>query len=141
MLAVCLWVFMGSVAQQFPLGRFKDFNLPQYYAPPHATQMKSLLQGAEALPQDGGRILIKQLKLQTFREDGAGEFILLAEDCLYDPEQRSAHSPGALEMKTADGLFFTVGEGFLYRETESSLIISNRVHTVIQTGGKTVSIP
>jgi len=35
-------------------------------------------------------------------------------------------------MKTADGQFFTEGEGFLWRQNESILTISNRVHTVIR---------
>ncbi|MCU0788417.1 MAG: hypothetical protein MUC91_09555 [Verrucomicrobia bacterium] len=136
-LSGCLLVAVGSVAQQFPAGMFfKDFSLPQNYGPPHETRMKSLLQGAEAVSQEGGGILIQKLKLQTFREDGAGEFVLQADTCLYDPKLRNASSPGPLEMRTADGRFSTAGEGFLWREAESRLIISNRVHTVILTGGK-----
>jgi len=135
-LGVCLRVVVGSVAQQFPAGMFfRDFSLPQNYGPPHETQMKSLLQGAEAVSQEGGGILIQKLKLQTFREDGVGEFVLQADNCLYDPKRHHASSPGPLEMRTADGRFSTAGEGFLWRETESTLIISNRVHTVIHTGG------
>ena len=90
-------VFIGCLAQQFPMGQFRDFSLPEYYDVPHETQMKSLVQGEEALPQGAGQILIKRLKLQTFREDGAGEFIMLSEDCLYDSKQRTATSPGPLQ--------------------------------------------
>ena len=76
----------------------------------------------------------KKLKLETFQKDGTGEFILLADDCLYDSAERRAASAGPLEMKTADGRFFTEGEGFLWQERESILTISNRVHTVIRIG-------
>jgi len=126
-----LGVALG-VAQQFPMGQFRDFSLPEYYPPPHQTQIKSLIQGEEAVPQDEGKILIRKLKLETFREDGAGEFVLRAEDCLYDPQQNSAASPGPLEMQTGDGRFFTRGEGFRWQEQDSVLTISNRVHTVIR---------
>lgn len=132
--ALFLLVFIGCMAQQFPLGQFRDFSLPEYYDAPHAAQMKSLLQGEEAVPKAEGKILIKKLKLQTFREDGLGEFVMRADDCLYDSEARSAASSGPLVMRTADGRFFTEGKGFLWREKESILIISNRVHTVFQAG-------
>lgn len=127
-------IFIGCLAQQFPLGQFRDFSLPEYYDMPHEKQMKSLLQGEEAHPLGEGKVLIKKLRLETFREDGTGEFILRADDCLYDSEKRSAASPGPLEMKTADGRFFTEGEGFLWQERESLLTISNRVHTIIRIG-------
>lgn len=125
-------LLVACLAQQFPLGQFRDFSLPEYYDVPYATQMKSLLQGEEAVPEGEGKILIKKLKLETFREDGTGEFVMRADDCLYDTQRRTATSPGRLEMKTADDRFLTEGEGFLWRENESVLIISNRVHTVIR---------
>jgi hypothetical protein len=136
-----LLVFLGCMAQQFSLGQFRDFSLPEYYDPPHATQIKSLLQGEQAIPEAEGKILIKKLKLQTFREDGAGEFIMRADDCLYDTKARSAESAGPLVMRTADGRFSTEGEGFLWCENESILIISNRVHTIFQAGQVKVPNP
>jgi hypothetical protein len=120
------------MAQQFPLGQFRDFSLPEYHDPPYQSQLKSLLQGAEAMPQGEGRILIRQLTVETFREDGVAEFVMRADDCLYDPQQHRASSAGPLEMETADGRFSTRGEGFLWRERDSILTISNRVHTVIR---------
>lgn len=141
-LAACLPVFLLGVAQQFPPGMmFKNFSVPEYHPAPNVTRMKTLLQGAEAVPQEDGTILIKKLKIETFRVDGEGEFVMLADDCLYDPKQRTARSPGFLDMKTADGRFSTVGMGFLWRENESVLIISNSVHTVIQTGGNIALTP
>ena len=134
-----LWVL--SQAQQFPLGQFKDFRLPEYHAPPNETRLKTLVEGAEALPQDGLRILIRKLTLQTFREDGTGEFIMRAEDCLYDLEKRQASSSGPLLLKTADGNIFTEGVGFLWRDKESTLTLSNRVHTVIYSNGSKPASP
>jgi hypothetical protein len=34
-------------------------------------------------------------------------------------------------METADGKFSIEGEGFLYRQTNSTLLVSNRVHTIV----------
>lgn len=132
-------LLLGSIGllcsgQQFPLGQIRDFTVPEYHPAPNETRMKSLLQGAEALPQEGGRILVRQLKLQTFDVKGNGEFVMMADDCLYDPDKREASSPGSLRMMTADGRFSTEGEGFLWHDRDSRLIISNRVHTVIQSG-------
>ena len=141
MLSLCFVALRDGTAQGFPLGSFKDFSLPEYYRPPHETQIKTLLQGAEAVQQPGGGVLIKQLKIQTFREDGAGEFIMHADDCLYDPRLHSASSTGTLEMETADGQFSTVGEGFLWNEDESLLTLSNRVHTVIHFDGQEATQP
>ena len=94
--------------------------------------MNTRARGDEALPQGEGRILIKKLTLKTFREDGVGEFIMRAEDCLYDSSEQQATSAGPLEIMTADGQFSTQGEGFLWQEAESILTISNQVHTVIR---------
>jgi len=121
------------MGQQFPLGHFRDFSVPEYYPPPRQLQMKSLLQGQEAVPVQEGRILIKKLRLETFAEDGTAEFLLSADDCLYDPEESTAASGGPLAMETADGRFSTRGRGFLWRERDSVLTISNSVHTVIRT--------
>ncbi|MCU0770445.1 MAG: hypothetical protein MUE94_01565 [Verrucomicrobia bacterium] len=128
------WVLvgLGGLAQPLPLGQFRDFSLPAYYDAPHETRMKSLLEGREAVPQPGGKMLIRNLTLRTFREDGAGQFVLRAQDCLYDSERRAAASAGPLELSTVDGRFFTEGEGFLWQEAGATLLVSNRVHTVIR---------
>src|SRR5207244_10905831 len=43
----------------------------------------------------------------------------------------SASSSGRLRVQAADGKFSIEGEGFLWQQTNSSLFISNRVHTTI----------
>ena len=40
--------------------------------------------------------------------------------------------PGRFTLQTADGKFSIEGEGFLYQQTNSTLQVSNRVHTIIQ---------
>src|ERR1043166_8231290 len=51
-----------ALSQPTTAAHVKGFRVPQYYEPPHETQMKSLLEGAEAEPQPGGLIHITNLK-------------------------------------------------------------------------------
>jgi len=110
----------------------KGFKFAEYYDPPHETQMKSLLEGAKAVPQPGGRIFqITDARLQTFRVTGEGELVVEAPECSYDANERSVSSAGPLRLRTGDGRFYLEGEGFLWQQTNSSLHVSNRVHTVV----------
>ena len=109
-----------------------DFTSVEYFEPPHQQQMKSRLSGAEAQPQAGGLLVIKQLKLETFDVNGKPEIIVNAPECVYDTLNGVASSPGHLQMQTGDGKFRVEGEGFLWRQNDSFLTISNNVHTVIE---------
>jgi hypothetical protein len=120
-----------ALAEKVANTTVKDFRVPEYYDPPHETQLRSLLQGAEAQPEPGGLVLIRDLKLQTFGVNGEYQVLVEAPHCVFDSVQRAARSPGRLQAQTADGKFYLEGEGFLWQQTNSNLIISNRVHTVI----------
>jgi lipopolysaccharide export system protein LptA len=109
----------------------KGLKFAEYFDPPHETQMKSLLEGAKAQPQEGGRILIAGAKMQTFRVSGEPEMAVEAPECVYDSGQQSVNSAGPLRMRAVDGRFYLEGEGFLWQQTNSSLFVSNHVHTII----------
>jgi lipopolysaccharide export system protein LptA len=109
----------------------QGFKVADYYPAPHETQMKWLIEGANAAPQPDGRTLVTGVKYQTFREAGGGELIVQAPQCYFDRGQRTISSPGPLRVQTADGAFSIEGEGFLYEQTNSFLRVSNRVHTII----------
>src|SRR5439155_121212 len=55
-----------------------------------------------------------------------------APQCVYDSQAHSASSPGRLRVQSGDGKLSIEGEGFLWRQTNSSLFISNQVHTFVQ---------
>ena len=111
----------------------KDFSVPEYFDPPHEKQMKSLLQGAEAEPQPGGMIAIAEVKFQTFNEKtGQAEIQVRAPHCIFDSVSRTVSSSGPLTVQSVNGQFYLEGEGFLWQPTNSNLIISNRVRTVIR---------
>jgi len=135
--AMAIFAF-GAVAQKMTNTVVKDFSVPENYGPPHENQLKSLLQGAEAEPQadDSSLILITELKLQMFAEDGALQMLVRAPHCVFDMRRREVSSAGHLEARSGDGRFFLEGEGFLFQQTNLNLTISNRVHTVIQSAPK-----
>ena len=121
-------------AQQNGPRHASDFTSTEYFEPPHQRQIKSVLSGAEALPQPGGLLIIKQLKLEIFNLDGKLEITILAPECIYDTLKGVANSPGHLQLRTGDGKILTEGDGFLWRQSVQILNISNNVCTVIKNG-------
>ncbi len=119
-------------AQPSLVGTVKNFRVsPEFYPPPHERQMKSHLEGSEAVPQPGNRVLVNNARLQTFRADGQKELLVETPQCVYDPAARIINSPGAIRISTADGKFFLEGLGFLWQQADSSVVISNEVRTVL----------
>lgn len=113
-------------------GRVKNFSVPDYFEPPNQNRMKSLLRGAEAEPQPSGRVLIRELHVETYRLDGTTEFIIRAPECLYDAGGQVASSAGHFEARSGDDKLVIRGEGFRWQQIDSTFTISNRVHTLIQ---------
>jgi hypothetical protein len=131
-LAMLLLAGISAVpAQQIPAGHATEFTSSTYYEPPHEQQIRLRLSGAEASPLPGGLLEVKSLRVETFTEAGKAEAVVSAPHCLYAPLDGVASSPGRLELRTGDGKFRVEGEGFLWRQADSLLIISNRVRTVI----------
>jgi hypothetical protein len=123
-----------SRAQSNTVSHASDFTSVEYYAAPNQQQIKSRLSGAEAQPLPGGLLAIKQLQLETFELDGKPEIVVNAPECLYDQLNGTASSPGRLQVQTGDGKIRVEGEGFLWRQSDSFLTISNRVSTVLAPG-------
>jgi len=109
----------------------KGFKFSEYYAAPYETQMRWLMECSQAQRQPDKRILVTQAKYQTFRATGEGELVVEAPECVYDPDGRTISSSGPLRTQTADGSFTIEGEGFLWQQTNSTLMVSNRVHTTL----------
>lgn len=74
--------------------------------------------------------------LHTYNETNAPMLIVRADECFYDASNHLIRSAGPIHMQTADGRFSIEGTGFSFLQqtnsTNSSLIISNNVHTFIQ---------
>jgi hypothetical protein len=129
---ILVFAIPSGRTQQDGIQHASDFTSVEYFEPPHQQQMKSRLSGAEAQPQAGGLLVIKQLKLETFTMDGKPEMIVNAPECVYDTFNHVASSPGHLQAQTGDGKFRVEGDGFLWRQNDSFLTISNNQHTVIE---------
>jgi hypothetical protein len=126
----------GVHAQRDSVQHANNFTSTEYYGSTNQQQIKSILSGAEALPQPGGRLIIKQLKLEMFYPDGRLEWVVEAPECVYDTFKGVANSPGHLQVRTGDGKFRVEGEGFLWRQSDSFLTISNNVRTVVESAAK-----
>ena len=123
-----LFPWLGRAQPITVTGGFKS---AEYYPAPNETQMKSLLEGASVQPQPDGRVLVTEAKYRTFRTNSEVELSVEAPQCFYDQDQRTISSSGPLHMQIANGLFSIEGEGFLWQQTNSMLMVSNRVHTIL----------
>lgn len=110
----------------------KGFQSADNFGPPNETQIKSLLKGERARPLENGKVQVFQAELSTFNTNGQPELFIRAPECLYDQPNQEVSSPGPLHVQTADGRFSIEGEGFLWQQTNSVLLISNQVHTVVK---------
>ena len=55
-----------------------------------------------------------------------------APECIYDTSRGMANSAGHLQLRSGDGKVRTEGDGFLWRQDDSFLTISNNVRTAIE---------
>jgi lipopolysaccharide export system protein LptA len=109
-----------------------DFSVVlAWHDPPFDKQMKSLLEGARAEPQPGNRYLVTDARLQTFLNTGQSQMEVKTPQCTYDSGLHLVNSPARLQVQTADGKFSIAGEGFLWQQTNSWLVISNGIQTTV----------
>lgn len=116
------------------LGVVKDFKYPEFYEqkPGGSKQaLKTLVTGAEARPQLSGWVALKQMRIESYSEEGKTNLIIRAPECLFNTGGRVASSAGSLQMQTADDRFHIQGQGFLCYLTNFSLLISNQVQTTV----------
>src|ERR1041384_2691402 len=125
-------VFLLLVAQAQVLGPIKGFKLADPLPPPHENEIKSLLEAATAFRLPDEQVALTNAVLRTFRENGQPDLTAKAAYALCNLDAHSASSPGPLQAATADGKFSIVGEGFLWQQTNATLVISNRVRTEVQ---------
>ena len=100
-------------------------------------RIKSLLTGDKAIPQQDGQILVMVARLETYVYDGAVrnvDLIIEAPRCFFNFQTRVASSAGRMKAFRADGEAAIEGRGFVWRQRDSTLVISNAVRTVMQNG-------
>jgi hypothetical protein len=136
MVAVWFMAVPDGRAQSNALQHASSFVSTEYYGATNQHKVKSILSGVEAVPQPGGLLLIKQLKLEIYDPAGGLQWVVNAPECVYDTFNGVANSPGPLQVQSGDGKFHIQGEGFLWRQSDSFLTISNNVRTVVEPGAK-----
>ena len=127
----------------------------------HFSENAALAEGIEPR-QHQALLVIKALAIEASRPDGActigalagrlflqhqsavglvdrlerRELVARAPQCTYAPLDQVASSAGHLNLDSGDGRYHLEGDGFqfVFESTNSSLIISNNVHTSLATG-------
>jgi len=125
----------GARAQSMPLdslGAATNFSSVTYFEPPHEQQVYTRLSSAEAASLPGTMFDLKKMKVEVFNTEGTNVLVVEAPQCIYAPLDEVASSAGHLALKSGDGKFHTEGDGFLWSQTNSVLVISNHVRTVIE---------
>jgi lipopolysaccharide export system protein LptA len=107
-------------------------KLAEYYGPPYQTRMRWYLEGARVQPLTNDQWLITEPRLQTFSVQGERTLGVQAPQCIMDRRGGTVSSSGPIQAQLAEGKFSISGEGFLWRQTNSDLIISNHVRTLLQ---------
>jgi hypothetical protein len=124
-----------GLAQTLPVGHARDFTTESFFEPPHEQQVKLRLSGSDASPLPGGLMDLKQMHVETFTADAKPEMVVRAPQCTYELSDGGvASSAGPVEIQSADGKFYVAGDGFLWRQNDNVLTISNSVRTVIKSG-------
>jgi hypothetical protein len=117
------------------------FSSVDYFDPPNQMQISSRFSGIEGHPLSEDLFLVKQMKLETFDTNGAPRYIIEAPECVYDHTRGLASSAGPLDVRQADGEVELTGVGFLWREDDKFLTVSNQVLTQIKAGPRSKVIP
>ena len=124
-------VLTGLGGEDNPLKQASDFSSTEYFDPPNQMQISSHLTGTEAVPLSEDTASIKNMRLEIFETNGTLAYIVEAPECAYNQNKGVANSAGHLTLRQADGLRRIEGDGFLWRESDHFLYISNNQHTVI----------
>jgi len=104
-------------------------KLAEYYPPPNQTRMKWFLEWARGRSAPDNQLLITEPKLQTFGVQGELTLAVRAPQCGFDRSRGTLSSSGPMQAQLADGKFSIAGTGFLWRQTNSDLFISNNVRS------------
>jgi hypothetical protein len=127
-----LGLVLPGTAQDFSQTQFSNFRAPlETFPPPNSRQVKTLLQGANAEPLENGRILLTSVRLEILHTNGTPQLVAESPSCIFDSVMRSIESTNALEVRTADGNFLLQGTGYSLQTTNSLLLVSNKVHTIV----------
>lgn len=132
LVALSLFAGLFWASAQSPLGsKGKDLQFPDYDS---QQRLRSLLTAKEATPKGPQLYNITGLRVETYGYEKSKmitNMVVTAQQCTYDLKARQAESTNLVTAQTSDGKLMISGEGFRWRQADSSIILSNRVKAVI----------
>lgn len=90
--------------------------------------LKARFTGASSTLKSPTLHIVRQFRVDTFRDDGTPEMIGEAPECLLDLSTKEVSSAGELAIRQSDGQFAVRGEGFSWNHESGRLVLSNKVH-------------
>ena len=141
-IAVLLVAALMARAQLSQRIKGKNFTFLEYYEPEagvksQTNRIKNILRGAEGQSLTPDLIRIRQMRLENYPPAGPGtNLIAQSPEAYFDKEASLITSTTRLDLVTSGGQIVMHGEtGFSFSMNDSTLIVSNRVRTVIQNAG------
>lgn len=138
MLALALTApLIAQIQQGFKSTAWK---FPEYYETPlpgetRTFPLKGLISGEQGSHLSNSIYFVTGMRLEHYTAEGVTNLLARAPECLFNTGTRMAWSTGRLEIVGKGGALTIQGnEGFQATLTNSILIISNRVRTVIERG-------
>ncbi|MBI3878860.1 MAG: hypothetical protein HY301_02195 [Verrucomicrobia bacterium] len=106
------------------------FKMGQYDA---QNRLKSVIAGKGAKSGTNfNEVFIEEIHIESYKDDGTLDFVAEAPKCQFNVSTRTASSAGPMRAFTADKRMQIEGTGFTFVQTNSTLVISNDVHTTIR---------
>lgn len=129
-------ISMSPAQISAPRGRL--LNIPEYYERAVQSgiltnQLKARLTMREVDYRPGRIVFGRTNQLEQYTPDGRTNVVARAPECFFNETNRLAWSTGRLDIIALDGKFLLTGrEGFAISLTNTVLIVSNRVRTVLK---------
>jgi hypothetical protein len=124
---------IALLAQAPRTGIGKDFKFPDYGADSNGVvRLKSLVTGTEFQQITNNVFFLIQPRMEFFRADGSNlDWTAIAPSCFVDIRTREVSGVTNVFFRKADDRLYIRGVGFLWQQSNSVLILSNKSFTWI----------
>ena len=85
-----------------------------------------------------GQVPVEEFHREVYSLDGRTNLLISATNCVFDMRNHAAFSSDRVRVVSGDGRLLIEGLGFIWRQTNNTLVISNQVHTRLMGGTLTV---
>jgi hypothetical protein len=127
------WVASAQLTRS---GRGRDFMYPEFYPLTSGVARKKSVVRAEEYEvfPTNNMAALWNARIEFFGPDGTNlEWTALAREAVVDLNTREVSGTNRVFFRTADDRLFVTGEGFLWQQSNSVLILSNKTFTWTET--------